>query len=151
MRTALGVECRKDRVLLAVARDGALVDGYAERLDTPSMMEQAERLQGILDAAMRVLAEVRPDVIRILMPEQTYSASYARIAPRVAVETLICLAAYKTSVRVERLARATARSRLGMPRTGRFQDHIAVAVGAPVGKYWNDGRSFAAAAALAED
>jgi hypothetical protein len=97
----------------------------------------------------RVLAEVRPDQIRILMPEQTYKDSYARIAPRVTLETLVRLACVRAGLPVEMLHRASARSRLGLPRKGRLEDHIPK-VAEPIGKYWNAGRSLAAAAALAE-
>ena len=84
------------------------------------------------------------------MPEQTYKDSYARIAPRVTLETLVRLACVRAGIPVEMLHRASARSRLGVPRRGKLEDLVAT-VTDPVGKYWNAGRSLAAAAALAEE
>jgi hypothetical protein len=54
----------------------------------------------------RVLVEVRPDDVGILMPEQTYKDSYKRIAPRVTLETLMRLACVRASIPVELLHRA---------------------------------------------
>ena len=148
---ALGVVCRKDEILLAVADGGALLEGQTEKLKAPAILEETERLQGLLEDLNRMLAEVRPDVVRVLMPEQTYDDSYARIAPRVALETLVRLAAVSAGKPVEMLHRASARARLGMERRGKFESHIPATVGEPVGKYWNAGRNLAAAAALAGD
>src|SRR3712207_410823 len=102
---ALGVVCKKDEILLAVADDGELVDGEAEKLTAPALLEESERLQGMLEDIDRMLAEVRPDVVRVLLPEQTYDDSYARIAPRVALETLVRLAAVNAGISVEMLKR----------------------------------------------
>ncbi len=150
MAVALGVNCKKDEMLIAVARDGELVDGVVEKLKAPALLEETERLKAMLDDIERVLEELRPDAVRILMPEQTYDDSYARIAPRATLETLVRLAAYNTGVPVEMVHRNSARARLRMPKGGKFEGHIPDTVGEPVGKYWKAGRSLAAAAALAE-
>jgi hypothetical protein len=133
-----------------VASDGALVADGHEKLTTAAVLEETERLTAMQTDIERMLAEVRPDRIRILMPEQTYNDSYARIAPRVTLETLMRLACVRAGLPVEMLHRASARSRLGVPRKGRLEDHMPQ-VTEPVGKYWKAGRSLAAAAALAED
>lgn len=151
MSVALGVVCKKDQVLLAVARDGVLVPGGPEKLKASALLEETERLQGLLGDIGRVLTEVKPDAVRVLLPEQTYEDSYARIAPRAALETLVCLASLDAGVPVEMLRRISARSRLGMPKGGKFESHIPATVGEPVGKYWNAGRNLASAAALADD
>lgn len=150
MSVALGVNCKKDDVLLAVARDGELFDGCTPNLKAPALLEETEGLQAMLDDITRVIAEVKPDVVRVLMPEPTYEDSYGRIAPRATLETLVRLAAQRAGVPVEMLNRNSARARLGMPKSGKFEGHIPTAVGEPVGKYWNAGRNLAAAAALAE-
>ncbi len=151
MPTVLGVNCRKDEVFFAVARDGVLVDGLVERLQAPALLEETERLKAMLDDVSRILEDLKPDSVHILMPEQTYRDSYGRIAPRVALETLVRLAAHDAGTLVETLHRASARARLGMPRSGDFASHIDSVIGDPVGRYWNSGRNLAAAAALAED
>lgn len=150
MGRALGVACFRDEIMLAVASNGALIADGHEKLTTAAVLEETERLRVMQTDIERMLAEVRPDRVRILMPEQTYKDSYVRIAPRVTFETLMRLACVGTHVPVEMLHRASARSRLGVPRKGRLEDHIP-AVAEPVGRYWNAGRNLAAAAALAEE
>lgn len=150
MAVVVGVQCKKDEVLVAVARNGELADGHPEKLKAAGLFEETERLQAMLDDIARLLREVDADAVRILMPEQTYDDSYARIAPRATLETLVRLAAQAAGVSVEMLHRASARSRLGMPRSGKFETHLPAVLGDPVGKYWNAGRNLAAAAALAE-
>lgn len=149
MSVVLGVNCKKDEVLLAVARDGELVDSGTLKLKASVLLEETEGLTAMLEDIARVVAEVKPDVVRVLLPEPTYEDSYKRIAPRASLETLVRLAAHRASVPVELLNRNSARARLGMPKSGKFEGHIPSTVGEPVGKYWNAGRNLAAAAALA--
>jgi hypothetical protein len=148
MSRMLGVACSKEEVFLAVSSDGSLVADKHEKLATAKVLEETERLQAMYDDVGRMLAEVRPDRVQILMPEPTYKDSYVRIAPRVTLETLVRLACVRAGIPVEMLHRASARSRLGVPRRGRLEDLMAK-VTEPVGKFWNAGRSLAAAAALA--
>jgi hypothetical protein len=150
MGRVLGVACSKDEVLLAVASEGSLVHDGHEKLVTAAVLEETERLQAMQADIDRTLLEVRPDRVRILMPEQTYKDSYTRIAPRVALETLVRLGCVRAGIPVEMLHRTSARSRLGVPRRGKLED-LVVGVTKPVGKYWKAGRSLAAAAALAEE
>jgi hypothetical protein len=150
MGRVLGVTCFKNEVLLALASDGTLVADGHEKLTTAAVLEETERLLAMQTDVERMLAEVRPERVRILMPEQTYKDSYSRIAPRVTLETLVRLACVRAGLPVEMLHRASARSRLGVPRKGKLEAHMSD-VTEPVGKYWNTGRSLAAAAALAEE
>jgi hypothetical protein len=149
MGRALGVACKKEEIFLAVAEDGELVEHAHEKLTAPALLEETERLEGTLSDLERVLREVRPDIVRILRPEQTYEDSYARIAPRATLETLVRLACLDAKVPVEMLHRNSARARLGLPGKGNFEERLAGKV-ERVGKYWNAGRNLAAAAALAE-
>jgi hypothetical protein len=151
MAGVLGVNCKKDEIFLALAEGGSVVDSTVEKISAPALLEETERLQAIFDDVTRALTEIEPEEVRILMPEQTYKDSYLRIAPRAALETLVRIAAHGAGVEVEMLHRNSARSRLGMPRSGKFDRHIPATVGDPVGRYWNAGRNLAAAAALAED
>src|SRR4051812_50131366 len=93
----------------------------------------------MLDDIGRVLAEVKPDAVRILMPEQTYDDSYARIAPRATLETLVRLGAHRAGVPVEMLHRNSARARLGLPRGGKFDGHLPAAIGGAGGEEWGGG------------
>lgn len=150
MSRALGVTCKSELILLAVGEDGVLVEDDHERLQAPALLEETERLRGLKDAVGRVIAETRPQVVRILRPEAVYSGSYAALAPRAALETLVRLAAEDAGVRVELLHRGTARARVGMPRSGNFESHISSVIPTPVGRYWAAGRRLAAIAAIAE-
>lgn len=150
MSRVLGVACAKEDVFIAVVSNGAVVADEHEKLSTAMVLEASERLQAMHDDVVRMLTEVRPDQVRILMPEQTYKDSYTRIAPRAALETVVRLACVRAGIPVEMLHRASARSRLDLPRRGKLEDHMAD-VTEPVGKYWNGGRCLAAAAALAEE
>jgi hypothetical protein len=150
MGRALGVWCKNDEVMLALADNGALVEDSHERLKAPALFEQTESLRAVLDDVGRVLMEVRPDVVRVLLPEQTYNGSYASLAPRAALETLVRLAAANADIELELLHRNSARARVGMPRRGRFEDHIPSVIPEPIGRYWATGRRLAAVAAIAE-
>jgi hypothetical protein len=145
---ALGVACAIDTIYLAVSNDGVLLEDPHERLGRASILEENEALQALLEDFGRVLTEVAPAEVRIMRPEQTYKDSYARIAPRAALETIARLSCAERATPVEMLNRASARSRLGLPRGGNFATHLGKTV-SPVGRYWNKGRNLAAAAALA--
>jgi hypothetical protein len=151
MESALGVACSKDTIYLAIAKGGmVVVDTDHDRLKFAGVLEETERLRAMRDDVAQLLLEVRPDCVRILMPEPTYADSYGRIAPRAAVETVVRLACVGSGIRVEMLDRRSARARLGVDRKGRFESHIPEFT-EPSGKYWSAGRNLAAAAALAGD
>lgn len=148
MSRALGVWAKKQEIYLAVAEDGDLLDADPQRIEAPSIMDTNERLAGFQTSVRHALDDIEPDVARILQPEQTYEASYSDFAPKLALETVVRLACNEKGVPVEVLHRATARSRLGFARSGSLDSHIENEIES-VGKYWNAGRKYAAAAALA--
>lgn len=110
------------------------------------MHEQTARLKGFMDDFGRVLADMRPDAVHIIQPETIYEATYGEFAPKAALETLIRLACLDAGVKVELVHRATVRAALG---GGKLDELIAARI-ERVGKYWNAGRKYAAAAALVE-
>jgi hypothetical protein len=150
MTRTLGITCSKDEILMAVADEGEIVEDPHEKLSLSAGLERTERLRSAHSDIKRTLSEIKPDHVRILLPEQTYKDSYARIAPRVTLEVLARLACADADIPVEMLHRASARSRLGVSKKGQFDDSVTRVVGPPVGKYWNRGRKLAAAAALAD-
>jgi hypothetical protein len=87
--------------MLAVAEGGKLVEDPHERVRAAALLEATERLRAVQDDLRRVLAEVAPDQVRILMPEQTYKGSYGQIAPRAALETVVRLSCAEGGVPVE--------------------------------------------------
>ena len=147
----LGVSCSTEAVNLAVAEGGEIVDGLPERLRPAQGVELGERLLEFIDDAARVLAQVKPVRVALLMPEsqQRGAASYQRIASRVTLETLLRVAAAREGLPVSLVARPTVRAALSLPKKGALDDHLDAA-GPSVGRYWRDGRGLAALAALAE-
>jgi hypothetical protein len=150
MSRVLGVWAKKQEIYLAVAEDGELQDVEPQKIDAPSILEADARLGGFVTSFRHALHDLGPDAVRILQPEQTYQASYSEFAPKVALETAVRLVCGENDVPVEVLHRTTARSRLGFGRSGTLDSHIEESVES-VGKYWNAGRKYAAAAALATE
>jgi hypothetical protein len=150
MRRTLGVACRSGEILYAIAEEGEVIeDALHEKHVAAALLEESERLEGTLADVERLLHEVRPDTVRLLLPEQTYEDSYTRIAPRVTLETLVRLACVRCAIPIELLYRNSARARLGLPSSGNLERILKTNL-KPVGRYWNAGRSLAAAAALAD-
>ena len=84
----MGIECKKQEVYVAFAQDGALIDHEPQRLQVPAVHEETARLRGFLVDFGHVLAETKPDAVRIAQPEQVYEAQYTELAPKAALETL---------------------------------------------------------------
>lgn len=145
----LGVNCSSSEVYLALADEQVVVDGMTERLQPPVGLETGEALVEFVDSVTRVLRETRPDLVTVLLPER-WSAVYTQHLNRATMETLVRLAAAQEEIPVQVLARATLRSRLGLPRKGKLDEHLDAA-GPPVGTYWTTGRGVAALAALTGD
>jgi hypothetical protein len=74
----------------------------------------------------------------------------ADLRTRFTGEALLVSCAVDAGVLCVRLARATLRSRLGLPRTGGIADHVTQVFAVPAGKYWTKKRDLAALAARAE-
>jgi hypothetical protein len=140
----LGVECKKAEIYLALVEDGEVVDADPQRLEVAAVHEQTARLKGFIDDFGRVLVELEPNAVHIIQPETIYEATYSELAPKAALETLIRVACFEANVNVELVHRASVRSALG---GGKLDDLIAAKI-EPVGKYWNAGRKYAAAAAI---
>jgi hypothetical protein len=144
MPRILGIECKKQEVYLALAQDGVIHDVEPQRLEVPAVHEENARLRSFVNDFGRVLAEQTPDAVHIIQPETIYAATYSELAPKAALETLIRLACLDAGVNVEIIHRASVRSAFG---GGKLDELIADRI-EPVGKYWNAGRKYAAAAAL---
>jgi hypothetical protein len=143
----LGINCTTSAAFLAVCVDAAIADGYTERLKPPAGLEAGESLIEFAEAVRRVLREVQPERVILLMPE-TWTASYKSHLERASMETLVRLVCAQEHLPVDQLSRAAARSRLGLGRSGALDAHLSAA-GDPVGQYWTTGRGVAALAALA--
>jgi hypothetical protein len=145
----LGVTCSPKTAFLALADDREIIDAAVARVDVAAQYEASEEMLSTLDEIRRALEQLRPDRVVVLKPELNQRATYDQIAPRIALETLIRLAAVQAKVEIEVMARPTVRSRLGLSKSGSLASRVAEALPAPVGKYWREGRDIAALAALA--
>lgn len=147
----LGVTCSNQSALLAAVENGEVQDTDIPRIDVGALHEASEELQGTLDEIIRAYARLRPSLVVLLLPEQSnrFKHTHGQIAPRVALETLIRLAAVQAEIPIDVISRRTVRSRLGLPTSGDLASHIAKRFPTPSAPYWNAGRNVAALAALA--
>jgi hypothetical protein len=146
----LGVNCDPHAAFLVTVQGGAVVDGLPERLRPPEGMELGDRLLEFVDEVRRVLGQVDPLRVGILLPESgQHQPPQKSIASRATIETLVRVAAAQEGVPVDLVARATVRSRLQLPRKGALNSHLSTGAGPPIGKYWTTGRGLAAMVARA--
>lgn len=136
--------------MFSIVENEQVVTGPVERVEVSSQHEASEELEETLAELGRGLAQIKPDLVVLLMPEQSrFKKTYHEIAPRVALETLVRLAAVRAEIPIEVLPRATVRARLKLPRNGDLASHVADRIPEPVGRHWTIGRDVAALAALA--
>lgn len=145
----VGVTCSANTALLAGVVDGRVVRLPVEKIEVAHQYEASSELEETQEEIGRVYAQIEPELVVVLKPEPTARWGYDAIAPRVALETLLRLAAVEARIAIELIARATVRARLGLPMTGKLASHVAARVPEPVGPYWSVGRDIAALAALA--
>jgi hypothetical protein len=95
--------------------------------------DHGDRLVRTLGEWGRVLAEIAPDAVALLLPETDRRAQkvHASWAPRCETETLVGLAAGLARTPHDRIARATVRSRLSLDKLD-----VAAKAEPPHGKYW---------------
>lgn len=121
---------------LACAEDDGFGDlGEDYRLTVPAALESGEALERAQEDIARVLRRHRPDEVWLLMPEANYQAAYSEFLPRATMETLLVLACAAEAIPVERKARGTIRSVLGLPRKGGLSTHSR-AVGEKHAPHW---------------
>ncbi len=146
----LGVTCSPHCAYLTLAIDGAVASAPVERIDVAAQYEASAELLSTLDEIKRAFGRLRPERVALLMPEQGgHKRSYQELAPRVALETLIRIAAVEENIGIDLLPRPTVRARLGIPKAGELASHVGRCITEPVGRYWKAGRDIAGLAALA--
>jgi hypothetical protein len=147
----LGVNCSTHCAFLAVAVDGKLADGHVEYIDAPTLDESSHELASVLDELGRAMNEVKADKVVLLKPEggPTPKKTHGAFVPRIALETLVRLAAVQQQIEAEVLARPTVRKRLKLPTAGKLAEHVPLRLPEKVGKNWSAERQLAALAALA--
>jgi hypothetical protein len=146
----VGISCNPHTAYLTLAVDGVISAAPVERVEVAAQYEASVELLSTLDEIKRAFGQLRPDRVALLMPEQgRHKRTYQEIAPRVALETLVRIAAVQGHIDIEVLARPTVRARLGIPKPGELSSHVTQVIGEPVGRYWTAGRDVAGLAALA--
>jgi hypothetical protein len=100
-----------------------------------------------------VIKEVKANTVVLLKPEggPVPKKPHGAFVPRIALETLVRLAAVETETEIEVLPRPTLRTRLELPAKGRLAEHVPSRIPSKVGKNWGEERQLAALAALAAD
>jgi hypothetical protein len=134
-----------------VAVDGELADHHVEYIDAPTLAESSEELASVLDEMSRVIGEVEADKVVLLKPEggPTPKRTHAAFVPRIALETLVRLAAVQTQTEIEVFPRPTVRARLNLPSGGKLAEHVSSRIPTKVGRNWSEERQLAALAAIA--
>jgi hypothetical protein len=147
----LGVNCSSGCAYVAVAVDGEIRDVGVEQIDAGAIGESESDLVRALADVVRVIAEVEADAIALLKPESGPKSkrTHAAFVPRIALETVVRLAAAQTGTQIEVLSRPTVRGRLKLQSKGKLVEHVPSRIGTKVGKNWSDERQLAALAALA--
>jgi hypothetical protein len=155
MVRTLGIHCDPRHAYIAVVEDGAVIDcgKHRERLSVPAS-EQSQALNALLEDTVQLIRALEVVGVSIL-PAETADPSIRRnpasLTARNTLETVMRLAAVRAGVPVEVTARATARARLGLPRTGKLDSHLGTIFPYSAGEapaYWTTGRGLAAMAAL---
>jgi hypothetical protein len=143
-----GVSCTPACAFLALSVNDA-VQPVPERLGWPAG-EESERLAGLFQDAQAMIREQRISHVALLLPGRggAFAPGYFVVAQRIALETVIRLAAAVLEIPVTMLERATVRARLGCGKTGGLERYLDVVSPQPIGKYWSAGRGLAAMAAL---
>lgn len=139
------MHCGPRIAYLAVLEDGAVDPDAPDRIQAPTGMETGEGLLECIREVQRKLAQARAERVALLRAE----ANAAPSPERAEFETLIRVAAAQEGTPLDLVARATVRSRLGLPRRGSLETHITLGAGPASGRYWREGRALAVMAAKA--
>lgn len=97
--------------------------------------------------ARHVLTRLKPDLVVVLDPESNGVFKWKNTLLRVSAETMLVLAADATKIPVERVTRASVRSKLSLGRSGSLASHAKEAYPDRVGSHWAGKRDVAVLAA----
>jgi len=161
-RGVLGVACTSTATYLATCLQGVIVEGMPDRLTPPVGIEAGGDLWAFMDQVTGALATIKPRLIVLLLPEEqgrradngrqgrsVLGQTHRSLTPRIAMETIVRLAAAREAVACDVLARATVKSRLHLGAAGNLEKALDSGDPEPSGKYWTTGRGLAALAARA--
>ena len=147
----LGIDAHPDCAYVALWAEGQ-VQPMPTRIKWPAG-EQSQRLLPLCEDVKGVLAQHAIHHVAILLPQRTRrpTGGYFTVIERIALETVIRLAAITLKIPVSMLERATVRARLGLSTTGVLEHYVDQIFPDPAGPYWKAGRGLAAMAAFAAE
>src|SRR5207247_7106289 len=67
----VGVTCSTKSALFSLVENGEVVDTPVERVEVGSLHEASEELEATLAETGRTFAQLKPDLVVLLMPEQS--------------------------------------------------------------------------------
>lgn len=144
----LGVNCTPKAIYLATVENGQVLADGPQKVELPDGLRTGPALEALYEELRRRLPETGATRAAILEP-QSYDSGLKATTARVAAETMLRWVGVEVGLTTELLNRATARSRLSLPRGGKLNEVVAAFLPTPAGKYWAEGRRLAAFAALA--
>jgi hypothetical protein len=147
----LGVNATAGKLWLCLVDDNGPQETEPGLLELRAGIQAGYAIKAFQDECNHMLTALSPDHIVILdMETGGRNLKIADMRSRFAAETLLAVCAADMGLTCVRLARATLRSRLAIPRTGALANHVDSIFSAPVGTNWKKKRDLAALAAHAE-
>ncbi|MFI5932523.1 hypothetical protein [Actinoplanes sp. NPDC051494] len=151
MTKVLGVNAVGGKLWFCLVDDGGALETEPAGLELLAGDQAGYAVEAFRDECRRALAATAPDRVVILDLEAGGRVpKISDMRTRFTAEALMVAATVDAGVPCGRLARATLRSRLGLPRTGGIADHVTQVFAEPAGKYWAKKRDLAALAARAD-
>lgn len=147
----LGVNAAGGKLWLCLVDDDGVLETEPACLELRAGPHAGYGITAFRDECVHALTAMSPDRVVILdMEPGGRVPKVADMRTRFTAETLLASCAVDAGVTCVRLARATLRSRLDLPRQGGVADHVTSVFDTPAGKYWTKKRDLAALAARAE-
>lgn len=143
----LGAHCTPKAVYFAIVEQATIVANGPQKIEIPDGLQSGSSLSSLADELRRRLIETKASHAALLQA-QSYEGGPKATVARVGAETLLRTMAAELGIEMELLNRATARTRLGIAKSGKLDALLTDLLPSPVGKYWAD-RRYAAFAALA--
>jgi hypothetical protein len=105
----VGVTCSAKTALLAAVENGGVIPIDVQKIDVGYQYEASREFVATQREVERGIAQVQPDLVVLLKPELMVRWTYDAVAPRVALETLVRLAAVAGDIPIDVLSRPTVR------------------------------------------
>jgi hypothetical protein len=147
----LGVNATGAKLWLCLVGDDGVMTTEPGWLELHEGHQAGYAMTAFREECAQALTALAPD--RVVILEMETSGRVPKVADmrnRFTAETILTSCAIDAEMTCVRLARATVRSRLCLPRAGALASHVTSVFETPIGKYWTNKRDLAALAAQAE-